>query len=159
MRSEAADGLRASGGGFEERIGVFVAGSTAAEEDELVAAYVSDRMPSAGGNRDRVTRAHGVGFVTERHRAGAGEDVVDLLDDGVVVRDRGTAWGKTCLRKALVADRGVAMGEQFANGGAIDGREGNRVAVVDDIHDLQPNQESAQTDGRSPLHPENTRRP
>jgi len=84
--------------------------------------------------RHGVLRTDVAQLAVEFHPARAAEDIVNLLGLRVVVLLRGGADGDGRLGQALVADGRVAIGEQFANLGAVLGGEGRGGGAVDDVH-------------------------
>ena len=91
-------------------------------------------MTGAGGDGDRVARADGPCLGAEGHVGLADEDVIDLLGHGMVMGRGRTAAGEPGLGEALLADRRVAVSEQFADRGAVDRGERLRIPLVDDVH-------------------------
>ena len=116
------------------RIVILVTGRAAAEEDEGNVADVPDLVVGTGRNGDGVERADFAEFAVEFHATGAAEDVVNLLGLRMIMLLRGGSDGDGGLREALVADAGVAVGEELADFGAVFGGEGDGLGAIDDVH-------------------------
>src|SRR6266496_413003 len=70
---------------LEIRVVIGVRGSAAAEDSQLAVAVVLERVPGAGGNEDRVSRADDLRCAVDLHAAGALQHEIDFLGDAVVV--------------------------------------------------------------------------
>src|SRR6266536_6437860 len=85
-RKTIRDGGTAMPGTLLE-IGVVVGirGSAAAEDPQLTVAVVLERVPGAGGNEDRVSRANDLRRAVDLHAAGAIQHEIDFLGAAVLV--------------------------------------------------------------------------
>lgn len=103
------------GGGIEKRVVVLITGGARAEKHQFLRTSISDGMPEARWNGNRIARPDQPGLIAQGHCCNPGEDVVDLLSNGMVVRRCGLSHGKPRLGQRLVSNARVAMGQQLPN--------------------------------------------
>ena len=69
----------------------------------------TDLMPGSGRDEDGITWANGLSGAIDFHKSMAGQDIIKLLAEVVIVAFRGSPWRQCRFRQALVCDRGVAF--------------------------------------------------
>ena len=93
-------------------------------------------MLLAGRNGNGVTGSDLRQFVLDAHSALACRNEINLLGPGMVVFLRAGPGGQTSFRQALLADGGVAVGQQFADFGAVLGEEGRHGVQIFYFHTI-----------------------
>lgn len=105
-----------------------------AKQSQHRRAGVPELVPLPGRDGDGVAFAHVAGLAVDADASGAMGDEIDFLGAGMVMFPGGAADGEAGFGEALVADGGVAMGEQFADFGTVPGDERRLGVEVFDIH-------------------------
>ena len=104
---------------------------TTTQKNQIAVRIIMNGVGRARRNRNRVARADTLRLPHEVHDPFAFENVVDLFGFRVVMRRRVDAGRDGGLGEALMADRGVAVREEFADRGTVFGDEGWAGIAVD----------------------------
>src|SRR5262245_398509 len=118
----------------DESIAVFIARRATTQQRKGSIAGVPQLMLLARRNGDGVAGLYFVRLAVDAHSATAGGDEIDFLGLRVVVFLRAGTDGQSRLRQALMANGGVAVGEQFTNLRAVFGDESRRGVQAFNFH-------------------------
>jgi hypothetical protein len=118
---------------------MFIAWRATTKKDEGATAGVGDLVPCTGRDGDRIARTDGGRFPINAHLSDAVEDVVDFLGFDVMVRCRRAAGRQTRFGQRLIADTGIARGQQLAYLRTILGGKGRYAVEIAEIHEIAPN--------------------
>src|SRR5260370_42447122 len=118
----------------EDGITMLVARGATAEERKRLTAGIPEFMFLAWRNGNGVAGLHVGQFSREAHSAAAGSDEINFLGLGMIMLLGARADWQARLRQALVADGRIAIGQQFAEFGAVFGDEARRRVEVFDFH-------------------------
>jgi hypothetical protein len=138
MRTASApfprDRSESSGAFRDDGILVLIARRAAAEQPKDFGAGIPKLMLFAGRYRDGVAWFDVAQFAFYAHSAGAVRDVIDLLGFWMIMLLRACADRQARLGEALIANRGIAMRQQFANFRSVLRDECRYFGEVLDVH-------------------------
>src|ERR1700722_16928508 len=115
-------------------VGMFVCRGAAAQEAQDLTTGSPQFMPLAGENRDGIARLVLPQLAFDADFSCSMGDVIDFLGDSMKMFLGGATHRQARLGKALLADAGISMREQFADFRSVLGGERSNLVELLNVH-------------------------